>query len=135
MNTRALLRGLAVLSCALVLPACAKWNNDKAVLSTPLSAASANTAIAIDAARLTWTAPVENTDNSPLTDLAGFKVRYCVSVGPCPGGVYTTTVDVGNVSTHTLTSLASGTYRFVVAAYDTAGNDGPNSAEVSKVIP
>jgi len=28
---------------------------------------------------LTWTAPTQNTDNSPLTDLAGFKVLYGLS--------------------------------------------------------
>jgi hypothetical protein len=135
MNTNVIFILAAVLSIAGVTSGCAKWNNDKAVVAaTGTSAgASGSTALAVDAARLTWTAPTQNSDNSALTDLAGYKVKYCM--GACSGGPYGTTVNVGNVSTHTLTGLASGTYYFVVVAYDTVGNDSTNSSEVSKVIP
>ena len=33
----------------------------------------------------TWTAPTTNTDGSPLTDLASYRLYYDTSSSPCPG--------------------------------------------------
>src|SRR2546428_9598668 len=33
----------------------------------------------------TWTAPTTNTDGSPLTDLASYRVYYGTGSAPCPG--------------------------------------------------
>lgn len=126
-----------VLTMAGLTSGCAKWNNDKAVVSSSGGSSSASSsggsASAVTSAQLDWTAPTQNSDNSALTDLAGYRVKYCT--GACSGGPYTTTVDVGNVVTYTVTSLSSGTYYFVVVAYDNVGNLSTNSSEVSKVIP
>src|SRR5207249_6577454 len=35
-----------------------------------------------------WTAPTTNTDGSPLTDLAAYRVYYGTSGAPCPGGTF-----------------------------------------------
>src|SRR5947207_15271028 len=35
-----------------------------------------------------WTAPTTNTDGSPLTDLASYRVYYGTSGAPCPGGTF-----------------------------------------------
>src|SRR5439155_137620 len=48
-------------------------------------------------------------------------------------GVYTTTIDVGNVTSWTLT-LSPGAYFFVVQAYDTGGLISPFSTEVPHTI-
>ncbi len=58
--------------------------------------------------RLAWEAPVSNTDGTPLTDLAGYKVsRGAASL------VYTETRDVGNVTNYLWTGLAGGTLTWV----------------------
>jgi hypothetical protein len=77
---------------------------------------------------LTWQPPTTDANGGPLTGLQGYKVSY----GPTSQN-YTTTLDVGNVTSSSLT-LANGTYFFAVRAYDPAGNHSPFSSEVSKII-
>jgi VCBS repeat protein/FG-GAP repeat protein len=65
-------------------------------------------------------------DRNPEPDIAGYVVSYGTS-----SGSYTTRVDVGNVTTWTI-SLASGSrYFFAVQAYNTAGLLSTMSNEVS----
>jgi hypothetical protein len=80
---------------------------------------------------LAWDAPTTNTDGTSLTDLAGFKVYYGIS-----SGNYTAVVNVGNVATYTVNSLAPGyTYYFNVTAYNTSNLESNFANEVSKTIP
>ena len=45
------------------------------------------------------------------------------------------TISVGKVISYQLTNLAKGTtYFFTITAYDSAGNESPHSAKVSKSI-
>src|SRR5471030_1344570 len=68
---------------------------------------------------------------NPESDIAGYKLSYGAA-----SHVYTTTIDVGNVTSFVVPALVGGrTYYFVVQAYDTAGLTGPNSAEVSFAVP
>jgi hypothetical protein len=63
--------------------------------------------------------------------LAGYKLYSGTS-----SGAYTSTVDVRNVTTYTLTGLTDGaTYFFAVTAYDTVGNESGYSNEVSYTVP
>jgi regulation of enolase protein 1 (concanavalin A-like superfamily) len=65
-------------------------------------------------------------DRNPEPDIAGYIISYGTS-----SGSYTTSVDVGNVTTWTI-SLSSGfRYFFAAQAYDTAGLRSPMSSEVS----
>jgi hypothetical protein len=65
-------------------------------------------------------------DPSPEADVTGYRV----SIGPAPG-VYDQTVDVGNKTTYTLTSVVAGrTYCFAVAAYSAGPSVGSRSADV-----
>lgn len=87
-----------------------------------------------DTVTLTWTAPSENIDNSPLVDLQGYKVYY----GDIPG-TYDYSIDVGNVTTTTIQlndpSISKGRpYYFVVRAYNQAGVESNFSNELSKMI-
>lgn len=80
-------------------------------------------------ATLTWTAPSENIDGTPLTALSGYKVYY----GSTPG-IYTS-VDVGMAISYQVIGLTKGqTYYFAVTAYDANGNESDYSTVVSKVI-
>jgi len=78
---------------------------------------------------LAWDRPTTNADGSPLTDLAGYKIYYGTA-----SGTYGYSIDVGNVTTYTLTGLAQGqTYYIAAAAYDTSSNQSGFSNEVSGV--
>ncbi len=78
---------------------------------------------------LSWDPPTTNTDGTPLTDLAGYRVYY----GNSPGS-YSYSIDVGNVTTFTLSNLTSGTYYFAVTAYNSSGIESGFSNEVSKTF-
>ncbi len=94
------------------------------------SARQAVTAVA-GTVTLAWDAPTTNTDGTPLTDLAGYKIYY----GPTSGS-YTNTLDVGNVTTSVVNNLTDGlTYYFTVSAYNSAGVESSFSNEVSKTLP
>ena len=82
-------------------------------------------------ATLSWAAPTQNVDGSPLTNLAGYRVRYgnsptgLTNVLAVPGGAITSVVIEG---------LGSGTWYFTVAAYTTASVESAPSTAVSKTI-
>ena len=81
-------------------------------------------------ATLSWDPPATNSDETALTDLAGYKIYYGTA-----SGSYTDNIDVGNVTTYQLTDLTDGlTYYFAVTAYDTSQNESDYSNEVSKTI-
>jgi plastocyanin len=83
-------------------------------------------------ATLTWVAPTVNSDGTPLSDLAGYVIRYGTS-----STTYSSNVRVTDPSlqTYTVQNLASGTYFFAVAAFDTSDNTSTNSNQVTKTIP
>jgi fibronectin type 3 domain-containing protein len=81
------------------------------------------TATTTGSAGLSWTANTE-------TDLAGYKVYIGTQ-----SGLYNTPITLGTVAAYTAMNLASGkTYYFCISAFDSAGNDSPCSAEVSKPL-
>lgn len=82
-------------------------------------------------ATLSWTPPTENTDNSALTDLAGYRIYYGSS-----SGVYPNSIDISNpaISSYIIGNLSSNTYYFVITAYTANGVSSGYSNEVSKVV-
>jgi hypothetical protein len=78
---------------------------------------------------LAWTAPTTYTDGTPQTDLTGYKIYYGTS-----SGNYTTSIDIGNVTSYTLTNLATGTYFISVTAYDSSRIESNFSNEVTTTI-
>ena len=85
---------------------------------TTSSGAAAGTGVA----KLSW--------DSSQEGVAGFVIYY----GTSPG-TYSYTINAGNVSTYTVSGLASGTYYFAVTAVDSSGAQSPYSNEASKTIP
>lgn len=68
-------------------------------------------------ARITWTAPTQNTDGSPLTNLAGYRLFH----GPSATQIDSAPVNVAaNVLEYTWTALPAGPRFFSVAARNTA---------------
>src|SRR3972149_9813836 len=71
-----------------------------------------------ETATLSWDAPTTNTDDTDLTDLAGYKIYY----GTSPG-TYDSVIDAAKVTTYTVSDLTPATYYFAVTAYDEGGNE------------
>ncbi len=82
-------------------------------------------------ASLSWTAPTDNTNGTPLTDLLGFKIYYA---GTTPVTTSSQSLDVGNVTAYTLNGLAPGSYYFSVTAYDADRNESAFATEVGKTV-
>ena len=92
------------------------------ILILPMSVENACSAITLN-----WTAPTTNTDGSPLTDLAGYRLYYGIS-----SGSYSYYIPLDAVTTYTFTSLDNGTYYFVVTAVNAAGVESNSSNQVSR---
>jgi hypothetical protein len=83
-------------------------------------------------ATLNWSIPTQNIDDSPLTNLMGFRVYHGTSA--------TSLSPVRTISSPTATStvidnLVSGTHYFAVSAVTTNGVESQLSAIGSKAIP
>lgn len=89
-----------------------------------------NSAEAADV-RVCWTAPTENTDGSPLTDLDGFFIYWANT----SGGPYTDSVRITDSSRRCKTlDLNPGTYYLVGTAYNEANIQSEFSLEIERVI-
>jgi Fibronectin type III domain len=77
---------------------------------------------------LTWEPPTENNDGTPLTNLAGYRIRYGTQ-----SGNYTSVVNLDNpgLATYVVAGLASGTYFFVISAYNQNGVESQLSNEAT----
>ena len=82
-------------------------------------------------ATLTWTAPTQNTDGTPLTDLTGFWVHYGAT-----SGNYSVTVQYPdpNQTTAVITPLTPGLWFFVATAYNALGVESDFSNEAQKLL-
>jgi hypothetical protein len=73
-------------------------------------------------ARVTWSANSE-------ADLVGYKLYIGTR-----SGVYTQTIDVGNVTSYAITLPKGVTYFFALTAYDRSGNESGRSSELSRSL-
>jgi O-glycosyl hydrolase len=95
--------------------------NDLAVVPSAASSAGSGQV------RASWVAPTTNVDDTPLTDLAGYRLYYGLS-----SGEYTGSEDVSQQTTYTLSGLEGGrTYYVSVTAYDNSGNESDYADEAS----
>jgi Putative Ig domain len=82
-------------------------------------------------ATLSWAAPTTNTDGSPISNLAGFKIDYGNSAGAL---TQTVTVSDATAISYTIQGLAAGTWYFAVSDYTSTGGSSALSTVVSKTI-
>jgi hypothetical protein len=80
---------------------------------------------------LSWTAPTLRSDGTPLTNLAGYRIRYGTSLGNYPNVVQ---IPNPGLTTCVIENLPKGTYYVVATAYDSSGNTSEFSSVVSKTI-
>lgn len=82
-------------------------------------------------AELVWEPPTENTDGSPLTNLAGYRIVYGSSAQRL-----TQTIQLTNagLSAYVVENLAPGTYYFAIRAYASNGAESSDSNVVARVV-
>jgi Putative Ig domain len=88
-------------------------------------------ATALGSATLSWQPPTQNTDGSPLTDLAGYKVHW----GTSPNS-YANVEVINNpgITSYVVGNLTPNTYYFVATAFDSLGLESTYSNMASKTI-
>ena len=89
------------------------------------------TASASGAATLSWLPPVERSDGTALTDLAGYTVYW--SLNP-DNFVNSVELDNPGLTSYMVTGLTRGTWYFSMTAFDSEGISSPYADVVSKVI-
>lgn len=80
---------------------------------------------------LTWVAPTRNTDDTPLVNLAGFKIYYGVS-----SGAFSTVLDVANAATttRTISGLAPGRFYVAMTAYNSMNVESNRTGEIGLLL-
>lgn len=83
-------------------------------------------------AALSWTPPTHNTDGTPITNLAGYRIQYGRTCS-----TRTQTIQLANPGAilYTVPNLTSGDWCFAVRAYSTDGSESVESNQVTKRIP
>ncbi|HEX6998120.1 MAG TPA: putative Ig domain-containing protein [Gammaproteobacteria bacterium] len=88
-------------------------------------------AVGSGSAVLSWIPPTENTDGSPLTDLAGYKLYWGTTPGEYPHSV---SIDNPGVTTYVVENLVPGNYYFVATAFNSEGAESEPSNMASSTI-
>jgi hypothetical protein len=80
---------------------------------------------------LSWVAPTDNTNGTPLTDLAGYHIHY----GTTPDNL-TKSIDLTGTGTteYEVSGLTAGTYYFSISAYTAIGTESAESTVANKTI-
>ena len=84
-------------------------------------------------ASVSWTAPTQNMDGTPLTNLAGYKLYWATTTAGVPSA---TPVVINSPTTlsYNVTGLAAGTWYFGAKASNSAGVDSNMSNLANKTI-
>jgi hypothetical protein len=87
--------------------------------------------VSMGTATLSWQPPTQNSDGSPLTDLAGYRIRYGTA-----SSALSNSVDVANagVTSAVIEGLSPATWYFAVVAYNAAGVESDLSSIAQKTI-
>jgi hypothetical protein len=99
--------------------------------SASASLAPFSITVTTGSASLSWNAVTQNTDGTPLTDLAGYTIYYGTSSDSL---TQTIQLDSPSGTSDVVGNLSAGTYYFAVAAYTTTGIQSALSAVGSKTI-
>ena len=86
---------------------------------------------ATGSAMLTWTPPTQNTDGSPLNNLAGYRVYWGTQQGNYPNSV---TLSNPGLASYVVDQLTPAQWYFVVTAYSSTGVESSFSNIASKQV-
>jgi len=82
-------------------------------------------------AYITWSAPTQNTDGSPLTNLAGYVIQYGTSIASLNNQI---SIGSANSTNTEIENLSPGTWFFEIAAVNILNVEGQFSSIVSATI-
>jgi hypothetical protein len=106
-----------------------KVSDGKASASLPSFSIDVTQA-SLGSATLSWSAPMQNTDGTTLTNLAGYRIFYGKS-----SSAMSQSVQIANAGVTTyVVDLTPGTYFFSIKAYSSNGSESDSSNVVSKVV-
>lgn len=103
-----------------------------ASVALPAFTITVTSSTATGQATLSWIAPTQNTDGTPLTDLAGYVIYYGTAVDQMDS-----TIEITSASTlsYTIGGLAAdNTYYFAIASVNASGMQSARSTVGSKTI-
>lgn len=103
----------------------------KALAAFAIAVTAATSPSPSGSATLSWTPPTLNTDGSPLTDLAGFRIYYGTASRQYSA---TVTIPGKTITSAVIESLAPATWYFAVRAYNTSGVESDYSTEARKTV-
>jgi hypothetical protein len=114
----------------------ATYQNIRVTASDGQLQTSATTSISVLAsaagrATLSWAAPSQRTDGSPLTNLAGFRIYYGTSAADLR---FVIEVKDPGARSWVIEDLTMGTWYFAATAFDSAKAESARSAVASKSI-
>jgi len=123
--------GLALSACGGGPGAAGSAATSQAAADPGASTSASGPASSSGAITLNWIPPTENTDGTPLTNLAGYDIHYGTESGD-----YTQSIPVDNpgLATYVVDNLTPGTYYFSVSAVNSAGTESPLSSEVALTV-
>ena len=128
-------RWLALMVATLTVAACDGGGTSQSAAPTSATSASSpvtsNTPPRVLNATLSWVAPDQNTDGSPLTNLAGYRIYYGTQAGDLTQVIDIPTV---GITEYVVDNLTVGTYYFSIRAYTSTGVESALSDIVSATI-
>lgn len=89
------------------------------------------TEVALGSMTLNWTAPTENTNGSPLTDLAGYNIYYGQSPGSYSNQIR---IDNSSINTYLVENLVPDTYYVVATSFNSLGIESTFSNEATQTV-
>jgi hypothetical protein len=104
-----------------------------ATLGTPASSIVTITGDAptTGSATLDWVAPTLNTNGTPLTNLAGYRILYGTNPSALTNVI---TITSASTTSYEISNLNAGTWYFTIEAYNTDGTDSSPSVSASLTI-
>lgn len=87
--------------------------------------------VALGNVTLSWAAPTQNADGSPLTDLAGYNIYYGTS-----SGVYDHEINIDSpgTTTYVVDNLVPDTYYFAATSFNSTGVESEYSGEAVRTV-
>lgn len=132
--------GICTAPVATAVPAGGGWTGTKAAAGSQLLTATTvsrqytltcTTQTGTGSATLTWVAPTQNTDGTPLTNLAGYRVYWGTSIGSYPNSA---TLMTPSALTYVVDNLTPATWYFAATAINAASVESAQSMAASKMI-
>lgn len=87
--------------------------------------------VALGEVTLSWSAPTQNADGSPLTDLAGYKIYYGTASRIYDHEIR---IDSPGTTTYVVGNLVPGTYYFAATSFNSAGVESEFSGEAVRTV-